>query len=452
MDGVLAPPTVHNVWATLADAATWAGVDRGTLRSFCKLLGDANLSSMQILAVIPDDVIGSCLGSATRGTRLLNAIERAQLVLMINSVRHKFGVASYVPDGVAASSTTATSVAPSGGGKIKIKFSQVIDQGSDVEIEQLDPSTLQRLRKAYVMSEGDLPQEKEEVTDAQISCLLAKLNMGIVPFVDMGVWGPFGERLARQMRFTSQVLKDGQWKPIELPGASSIKTWEEAWRIFRTASIMVGLASTAVLDRYSAEFRQKVQEYPECWHLAAQADIRCRSEWWMQEKRRQEDFHSIHASMSAYNPAQPWNSVIKASAGAPEFWHKEFEKPALLFKVNAPKASLVVHQQEQFGGDFNGRLNNDKRQVNEAKRRDGRYFKSTGGVNICYDWARTEGGCSNEGGCPKHMAHICEWCRQPHRTISCPQVPGWTQESGKAGKGKGKGGGGKGKKRKLKHM
>ena len=273
MDEVLAPPAVHNTWITLIDAATWAGVDGGTLRSFCKLLGGANLSSMRILAVIPDDVIGSCLGSATRGTRLLSAIERAQLVLMVNSVRRKFGVAIYVPDGVAASSTTAASVVSSSGGKIKIKFSQVIDQGSDVEIEQLDPSTLQRLRKAYVMSEGDLPQEKEEVTDAHISCLHAKLNMGIVPFVDMGVWGPFGERLARRMRFTSQVLKDGQWKPIELPGASSVKTWEAAWRICRTESIMVGLASTAVLDRYSAEFGQKVQEYPECW-LAS-----CRPSW-----------------------------------------------------------------------------------------------------------------------------------------------------------------------------
>jgi len=215
---------------------------------------------MRILAVIPDDVIGNFLGSATRGTRLLRAIERAQLVLMVNSVRRKFGVAIYVPDGAAASSTTAASAVSSSGGKIKIKFSQVIDQGSDVEIEQLDPSTLHRLRKAYVMSEGDLPQEKEEVTDAQISCLHAKLNMGIVPFVDLGVWGPFGERLARRMQF--QVLKDGHWKPIELPGASSIKTWEAAWRICRTESIMVGLASTAVLDRYSAEFRQKVEEYP----------------------------------------------------------------------------------------------------------------------------------------------------------------------------------------------
>lgn len=29
----------------------------------------------------------------------------------------------------------------------------------------------------------------------------------------------------------------------------------------------------------------------------------------------------------------------------------------------------------------------------EPKRRDGRYFKSLGGVNICYDWSRNGNGC-----------------------------------------------------------
>ena len=62
---------------------------------------------------------------------------------------------------------------------------------------------------------------------------------------------------------------------VELPGASSITAWEESWRIFRTAAIMLNLASSAVLDRYASEFKQRVAEYPDCWHIAAQADIRC---------------------------------------------------------------------------------------------------------------------------------------------------------------------------------
>ena len=178
----------------------------------------------------------------------------------------------------------------------------------------------------------------------------AKVIHGLAPFVDMGVWGPYGERLARQMKFTSQVLKDGQWKSIELPGASNFTVWEEAWRIFRTAAIMLCLASPSVLERYASEFKSRVREYPESWHLAAQADIRCRSEFWMQERRRQEEFHAAHANMSSFNMMQPWNSVIKAAANSTEVWHKVFEKPALLFKMNGPRAIRSQPDQPKTDG------------------------------------------------------------------------------------------------------
>ena len=253
--------------------------------------------------------------------------------------------------------------------------------------------------------------------------------------MDMGVWGPYGERLARQMKFTSQVLKDGQWKSVELPGASSITAWEESWRIFRTAAIMLNLASSAVLDRYASEFKQRVAEYPDCWHIAAQADVRCRSEWWTAELRRQEEFHQAHPGWSNFSQLQPWNGVIKSAASCAEFWHREFEKPALLYKMNGPKPMRAVPDPPAPVGFRPGGSSNERRGY-DPKRRDGRFFKSVGGVNICYDWARCEDGCSEV--CPKGMAHICEWCRQPHRTIHCPQVPGWKDDR-KKGKGGGKG-------------
>ena len=115
-----------------------------------------------------------------------------------------------------------------------------------------------------------IPLEREEVTDSQLSCLHAKIcqHMSRSPFVDMGVWGPYGERIARTMKFIAQLRRDGQWKPAEAPGATSLRAWNESWRIFRTACLMLEVASSAVLDRYAAEFRARVQEHPNAWHLA----------------------------------------------------------------------------------------------------------------------------------------------------------------------------------------
>ena len=120
--------------------------------------------------------------------------------------------------------------------------------------------------------------EKEEVTDAQLSCLHYKLQSGQTPFIDMGVWGPHGDRIARAMRFVSQQWRDGPWKAVELPGATNLDAWEESWRIFWTGALMLQMATAATLDRYAAEFRARVLQHPDVWHLAAQADIRCRTE------------------------------------------------------------------------------------------------------------------------------------------------------------------------------
>lgn len=67
------------------------------------------------------------------------------------------------------------------GQKIKIKLSQVINQGSDMEIEQLDHHSLQKY---------DAPIEREEITDAELSALWAKVVQNQTPFIDMGS-GPF---------------------------------------------------------------------------------------------------------------------------------------------------------------------------------------------------------------------------------------------------------------------
>ena len=437
--GLLPSSTVSDAWRVLSDAVTWAGIDAGLARSFFRSLGDQNLDSLTILAGIDTDSIRTAVDNASRGTRPLSPIEKSQIFQMVNAVRVKFGGMPISPETAPAAVPMPGPTAPgsSNSGRIKLKMSQVIDQGSDMEIEQLPHNEIQKKRQNFVLVEGDSPLEKEEITDAQLSCLGAKVAANLPPFIDMGVWGPYGDRLARAMKFTSQVLKDGQWKAVELPGAANLQAWEESWRIFRTGCLMLEIASSAVLDRYSAEFRSRALEHPSCWHIAAQADIRCRSEFWPQELRRQESFYAAHSSMSSFSPTQPWNSVIKASANNQEFWAREFEKPAMLFQMNCsrprqPALDGVVQNSKPGQG-------NDKKKQYDPQRRDGRYFKSTGGINICYDWSRNPDGCSNQG-CPKAMAHVCEWCRQSHRTVDCPQVPGWKPDPTK-GRGRGKGGG-----------
>ena len=85
-----------------------------------------------------------------------------------------------------------------------------------------------------------------------------------------------------------------------------------------------------------------------------------------------------------------------------------------------------------------------------ARRADGRYYYHTDGKQICFKFSRFRDGCSKDCTAVPSRAHVCEFCRQPHRTIDCRVVVNWTPPPEEKGKGKGKGkekgkGGAKGK-------
>lgn len=448
--GLLPSPNVSSAWRSFSDVQVWANIEDGLARSVFRVLGDPGLNSLPLIAAIPISAFENALTQAQRGTRSLYETEKAQMRVAFNAIRVCFGgspLGMMQTAGPSATETVPTTPAEVST-KIKLKMNQVIDQGCDMEVEQLGHEKLLSLRQRFLIQEGDNPMENEEITDGQLSCLHGKIAANMAPFVDMGVWGPYGDRIARAMKFVSQQWKDGQWRSVELPGASHLRAWEESWRIFRTGCIMLNVATAAILDRYANEFRNRVSQHPDIWFLAAQADIRCRSEFWAQERLRQESFHQAHPNMSAYVVDMPWNSVIKASATNQEFWHREFERPAMLYVVNGVKPSPSVPPPPK--PDRTPAKIATKKTF-DPRRKDGRHLKSESGLNICYAWAREKDGCSN-GECERGFAHICEWCRQPHKSIDCPKVPNWdpTKSSDKpSGGGKGRG---RGLKRKHQHM
>ena len=82
---------------------------------------------------------------------------------------------------------------------------------------------------------------------------------------------------------------------------------------------MCDIATPAVLDRYAARFRERVDRFSDSWHLCVLADTRCRSELWEAEYRRQAQLHESNPEISAFVPSRPWNSVIKATSNDRDF-------------------------------------------------------------------------------------------------------------------------------------
>ena len=132
---------------------------------------------------------------------------------------------------------------------LKVKVLSILDQSSDREVERWSREELNLLRSRYRSVEGEDPMKSEEVTDDQLSVLGALTRVGIAPYADFGVWTPFGQRAAENLKFTSHFLDHtGAWRCKEIPGPDCFATWEACWRVFRTAAIMCDIATPAVLD------------------------------------------------------------------------------------------------------------------------------------------------------------------------------------------------------------
>ena len=119
------------------------------------------------------------------------------------------------------------------------------------------------MHERYVNSEGDEPLDSFEVTNAQLTALQAVISQGMAPYTDFGVWGPHGNRLARKQKFTNMHLDtSGKWHSSELSGPSNLEAWRASWAVFRTACIMLKIATPATLGRYESRFRRALPEIP----------------------------------------------------------------------------------------------------------------------------------------------------------------------------------------------
>ena len=256
--------------------------------------------------------------------------------------------------------------------------------------------------------EGEDPMKCEEVTDDQLSVVYSLAQAGVTPFADFGVWRPFGQRAAKNLRFVSHFLVNtGSLRCKEIPGPDSIVTWEACWRVFRTAAIMCDLAAPAVLDRYASAFRSRVERFHDSWHLCVLADTRCRSEHWESEQRRQVLFHDSNPELSACVPARPWNSVIRESSQDRDFWKEELEDKVadfrevsrLVNKGSGPRSRAVDGRNRSRSPKVptkkqRGRVGED----HPLRGGDGRYRTTPTGKQICFEFNRNAGGCADE--CP----------------------------------------------------
>ena len=161
--------------------------------------------------------------------------------------------------------------------------------------------------------------------------------------------------------------------------------------------MMCDIAAPAVLDRYAAKFRERVDRFSHACYLCVLADTRCRPELWESEFRRQSQFHDTNPELSAFVPCRPWNSVTRASANDRDFWKEELED-----KVSDVRNVRRVVEKAAGGGK--DRLRSRRREstkqelgrdggIHPQRGPDGRHHTTATRSQICFAYNRVPVGC-----------------------------------------------------------
>ena len=251
------------------------------------------------------------------------------------------------------------------------------------------------------------------------------------------MWGPFGMRAERRSRFTNWVTgTNGRETPVEQDGPACFEVWEECWRVFHTAALMLGIATPSALDSYLANFRERVRSHSGHWHLCVRADLRARTELWPKERRKFEEWHEAQPSFSTFNPAMPWDAVIRASAEDRTFWEKELRDPSFHLMLGNRTSSTDAEFRKQ-PREVRPRKPNHTDDVTIYQSQGASTTCGPSSGEACFAW--NGGRCQKP--CPNKRKHVCKHCwKTGHQADVPPGCPtGPPPSKGKHGKGKGKG-------------
>ena len=354
-------------------------------------------------------------------------------------------------------------------GASRVRLSSVLDQADDTEIRPISNIVLQGMLENWKTNhnDGEEPAEEEEATGDQVSALSHRIRSGGTPYVDFGVWRPHAVDLGRALKFVAFFIgPGGEFLRKELVGPSTHDDWVKSWRIYAFAMEMLGAATRTRLAKYAAYIAALDSEYPSLWWLISLADIKMRKTHMERIRRRLANEHlelTTHGLKSTFNPAMPWDAVLREAARDTEYWQKEVERKVIQFTTSQRSRPQLVdpgfgalqfsnpsgaggggaapssgepgqkrqrrraHQERKGGkGQAHPQVTLTPAASSGAKGKgkskdpdfkiNGKYVRDVNLNQICYAWNRAATGC--EEPCRNARAHVCEICRGPHRTVN----------------------------------
>ncbi len=251
----------------------------------------------------------------------------------------------------------------------------------------------------------------------QLSGFQSRIARGAVPYVDLSLMCPYGQRFQTKLKLKGRNLhSSGEFKMVEISGPPTYQDWDACYEL-----LITGLVGFKVFDLGN--------------------------------------LLGYHVRVREFDSALPRNAVWSRTAEDDRFWKKELEDPALLILARTKGIGSVLGlDSADLGrgtkcppppGDPPTHQEKKQPRLRIHNVTHGKFFTTRKGVILCNGF--NSGKCMGSRlGCPSGSgeAHACNMClssthagHECSLTPRCPTRQAWWQ--GAKGKGKGKKGGGK---------
>ena len=123
---------------------------------------------------------------------------------------------------------------------LEYKMNMTVDQGDESKFPAPTRAETDTWNANYFAQEQTIPPEDEEATEIQVKGLDVRTRASRTPYVDFAIWGPYGNKLLRSLKFRVWVPNgDGTFTQKEMQGPENFLVYVKIWRVFMTAAKMI---------------------------------------------------------------------------------------------------------------------------------------------------------------------------------------------------------------------
>ena len=264
---------------TVTDVRTHFGVTDAHWAAFTRTVGDFR-DDLRVLAAFPrTGLLAGVSQSQFQDGARLTPVQATQIGLVWRLARRVAAHGSGLdetefqdidPWQENNTPTAARQSPPSSSVKEKVlKMSTLIDQSDESELLPPGSTEINTWLQNYHAVMGAMPEEAEEPSPNQLAALSKRVHRDDAPpYVDFAVFGPYERKLTKVQKCRIYTpLGDGTYLQRDLPGPPTYQGWVAAWRVLKTALIMLNVASLASLEIYGKHIEKMVTQWPSAWGL-----------------------------------------------------------------------------------------------------------------------------------------------------------------------------------------